>query len=126
MRAGKATVGLLETEYIIIGVVELKMMNLLADVLEAGECLHIMKAVLFRHCLCEIRRDNGRDKRRILRKRSVLGPLAENVLADQHAGHISCEADILSGLRILAVDTETVSIRVSSEDDIRIHLLCQL
>ena len=126
VRPGKAAVGLLQAEHIVVAVILLKQLDLLADILEAGQRLHIMQPVFCRHGARQIGGHDRGDKGRVLRHRVILRPLAENILPDEHAGHIAGEGHIFAGLRILCIDAETVCIRIRRQYDVRVDLFRQL
>ena len=55
MGSCEASVGLLETEYIVVALaVFLEELDLLADVLKAGENLDVLKAVVLSNCLSHV------------------------------------------------------------------------
>ena len=85
-----------------------------------------MAAVLLCDCLCQIRRHDRCNKGRLFGHRMCQRSLAENVLADQHAGHISRKGNVFAGLRILGIDAETIRIRIRCKNNICVLFLCKL
>ena len=126
VRAGKAAVALFQAEDIVVGVLLLEDLDLLADVLEAGQDFLVVQAVVFRDASREVRRDDRGDERRILGHRVREPALPEDVFRDQHAGHVAGETDVLAGLRILRVDAETVRVGIGREDDVSVLFLREL
>ena len=99
--------------------------DLLSDIFKSGQYLDQFYAVIRSDHLCHICGNDGLYQCRILRHGSGCFALTQNILRDQHSGHISGKAYIFSGLCILAVYTKTVSVRVSCKHDIRVFLLCK-
>ena len=104
----------------------LKKFDLLADVFESGQNLDQCHVISFCDCFCHIGRNNRLNECRVLRHGSVLGALTQNILCDQHTGHVSGEAYVFAGLAVFCVNAETVCIRVRCKDNVRIYFFCKL
>ena len=123
MCSGETSIALLQTEHIVVAACLLKEFDLLTDKLKACQHLDQLYIVCLRDGLCHIRRNDCCHKSRVLRHSACRCLFTQNVLCDQHTGHISGEGNILSGLRVLCVHAETVCIGVGSQNNIRVLLL---
>ena len=124
MCSRKAAIALLKTEHIVVGARLLKQLDLLADELEPGEHLDQFHAVCLRDRRRHVRRHDRGDKRRILRHSACRLALSQNVLGDQHTGHVARKCLVLSALRIERIDAKPVRVGIRREHDIRVLLLC--
>ena len=103
----------------------LKKFDLLADVFESGQNFNQCHVVGFCDCFCHICGNDRLNESRVLRHGSVLGALAQDVLCDQHTGHISGEAYVLAGLAVFCINAETICVRVGCKDDVSVYFFCQ-
>ena len=101
----------------------LKQTDLLSDILESGEHLDQIHTPVRCERLCHIGGDDGSDNRRFFRHCARRCPFPQNVLGDQHTGHIARKADVAAALRISGVDAETVRIRIRGKNKIRLFSL---
>ena len=98
---------------------------LLADILKSGQNFDQLNPVGSRHRLGHVRGHNSLHQSRALRHCPRGGPFPENILGDQHAGHVARKGNILSALRVFTVNPQPVRVGIGGEDDISVHLLCQ-
>ena len=76
MGSGKAAVAFFQTEYIIVGMVSFKPLNLFADELEASQYFNQLYAVSIGNGFCHVGGNNGGDQRRFFRHGVCLGSLS--------------------------------------------------
>ena len=104
----------------------IKQADLLPDILKACQHFDQSCVVFFCNSFCHICSNNGLNKRRIFRHGACFGTLPQNILGDEHAGHISGKAYIFTGFRIFCMNTKTVCIRICGKNNICIYFFCKL
>ena len=109
-----------------IRMIPLKELDLLADVLKAGQHFHKFCLVVFRDGARHIGGHNGGYHCRIFGHLACSRPLPHNIFRDQHAGHISGKGNILAGRFVFRINTQSVGIGICRKHHIRILLLRQL
>ena len=126
MRSDQTAIALLKPEQVLALSALLKAKDLLSDILESGQHFDQPCTIVFRNRIRHIRRHDRFDKVPVVRQPLQSLCLANFIICQQTAGHISGQCMIFSGLCILYTYTKTVGIRVRRQYKIRIDLLCQL
>ncbi len=128
MGADETAVAFLQAKQVSTLACGLKFQNLLTDVFEAGEHLDELDAVSLRNGICHVGRHDTLHQGSVRWKLAAchLFSLADLIICQQTAGHISGEGMIFTGFRILHVDTQPVRIGIGSQHQIGVHFLCQL
>ena len=104
----------------------LKKFDLLSDIFESCQSFDQLYIIFFRHGSCHFSGNDSCYNSTILRKHTQFFSLGKEIFQNQHSGHISCEAFILAGLLILCIDTKSVRIRVSGQNNVCIHFCRKL
>ena len=103
----------------------LKEFDLLSDIFESCQSFDQLYIIFFCNGSCHFSGNDSCYNCTVFRKHAKFFSLGKKVFQDQHSGHISCEAFVLTGLLILCIDSKSVCIRVSSQNDICVHFCCK-
>ena len=123
--ACKVSVALLKAENETIHLaVRLKLRDLVADPLEAGQGLSELHSVMLRHQIGQRRGNDGLDRNRFLRHGSLLDPARADIVEKKDA-HLIAGDQLVGTVRAFHGDTDTVRVRVGRKHQIRSGLLRQ-
>ena len=95
--------------------------NLLSDVFESCQSFDQFYIVFFCNSSCHFSGNDSCYNSAVFRKHTKFLSLGKKIFQNQHSGHISCEAFVLAGLLILCIDSKSVCIRVSSQNDVCVY-----
>ena len=126
MCSRQTSIAFFQTKNVAVGASLFKKLNLLTDKLKAGQHFNQSGTIVCRDLICHIRRNNGFDQSRIGRHGSCCLLLSEQIFRNQHTGHISGKGNVLSGFAVQSINSQTIRIRIRSQNDIRLLFFGQL
>ena len=112
-----------EEEFMVM--ILLKEFDLLSDIFESCQSFDQLYIIFFCNGSCHFSGNDSCYNCTVFRKHAKFFSLGKKVFQDQHSGHISCETFILAGFLILCINSKSVCIRVSSQNDICVHFCCK-